>query len=292
MREKAQKKSLPAVAVLNLHGIIGAQTGSGWPGAGKKAINLANMRKQIDEAFGLKKLEAVFLSVNSPGGSPVQSDLITEYIISKGKDKSVPIYSFVEDVAASGGYWLACAGQKIFVSTSSVVGSIGVIAATFGLHEVIGRLGIERRVLTAGTNKLMYDPFRPVQEKDVAILQNLLNQIHVNFKSHVEKCRGNRLIDDRERLFNGEIWVGRQAVELGLADDVHSVDTFIRSEYGGEDKIRTVFVKSAGSKIQELFGASNVSSSLYNVDQLLMSQRLSVVENALLYDADNFLNKH
>ncbi len=117
---------------------------------------------------------------------------------------------------------------SIISSSSSVVGSIGVITATFGLHEAIGRLGVERRVLTAGANKLMYDPFRPVNEKDVAILQNLLNRLHENFKSHVNNSRGDRLVGDRDRLFSGEVWSGREAVELGLADGVHSVDSFIR----------------------------------------------------------------
>ena len=113
-------------------------------------------------------------------------------------------------------------------SYSSVVGSIGVIAASFGLHEAIGKLGIERRVLTAGKKKLMYDPFRPVNEADVAVIQNLLNEIHRNFKAHVEKNRGGRLVGDRDKLFSGEVWVGQQAVDLGLADGLHTVDSFIR----------------------------------------------------------------
>lgn len=161
----------PVVSVIKLHGLIAPKTGRSF---GQNSLNIETLKPIIDKAFEPKRLRAVFLSINSPGGQPVQCELISSYIGDRVREKKVPIYSFVEDVAASGGYWLACCGDKIFVSRASIVGSIGVISGNFGFHEIIGKWGIERRLFTAGDNKSFLDPFKPMRESDMERTQRLL----------------------------------------------------------------------------------------------------------------------
>ena len=165
------ERKKPVVSVIKLHGLIAPKSGRSL---GQNRLNLETLKPIIDKAFAPKRLKAIFLSINSPGGQPVQCELISSYIGDKVKEKKVPIYSFVEDVAASGGYWLACCGDTIFVSRASIVGSIGVISGNFGFHEVIGKWGIERRLFTAGDKKSFLDPFKPMREEDVERNQRLL----------------------------------------------------------------------------------------------------------------------
>jgi len=221
-------KSGPTVAVLRLAGVIT----SGGRGS---ALNDAGLEPLIEKAFTRGKPSAVALALNSPGGSPAQSSLIGARIRRLATEKNVPVYAFIEDVAASGGYWLACAADEIWVDETSVVGSIGVISASFGFQDLIARHGIERRVHTAGKSKSMLDPFQPEKTGDVARLTALQEQIHARFIAHVKARRGARLAPDQE-LFNGDIWVGAEAVTVGLADGVGHLVPKMQEIFG--DRIR------------------------------------------------------
>lgn len=223
-------KSPPLVSVIRLQGVIA----SGRSAAG---LNDAALAPVIERAFRKGRPKAVALAVNSPGGSPVQSSLIAARIRRLAEERKIPVHAFVEDVAASGGYWLACAGDDIWVDDNSVVGSIGVISSGFGFPEFLSRHGIERRVHTAGTSKSFLDPFRPEKPEDVARLRGILEPIHDSFKSHVRARRGARLARDRN-LFNGDVWVGRQAVAPGLVDGIGHLVPKLKELYG--PKVRLV----------------------------------------------------
>ena len=218
----------PMVAVLRLSGAIAAGQRGGL-------LNDATMAPHIERAFSRGKPKAVALVINSPGGSPVQSSLIAARIRRLAEEKEIPVHAFVEDVAASGGYWLACAADEIWADDSSILGSIGVISASFGFHELIGRWGIERRVHTAGTDKSMLDPFRPERESDIERLKTIQATIHDSFIAHVKSRRGARLTEDRD-LFTGEFWTGDRAVELGLADGIAHLKPKMKELFG--DKTR------------------------------------------------------
>lgn len=219
------------MAVIRLAGAIGS---AGRFGSGMSDEQLAPL---IDRAFHAGSPAAVAIVVNSPGGSPVQSALIGARIRRLAEERKIPVHAFVEDVAASGGYWLACAADDIFVDESSVVGSIGVISASFGFVDLMARQGVERRVHTAGRSKSLGDPFQPETEADVARLRGLMEPIHRNFIAHVQARRGMRLATDAT-LFEGDIWVGRAAVDLGLADGVGHLVPKLKEIYG--DKVRLV----------------------------------------------------
>jgi serine protease SohB len=224
----------PTVAVLRLSGVIGV----GGPVPLRGNLTMSGLAGTIERAFALKHLSAVALAVNSPGGSPVQSALIAKRIRDLARERDVPVIAFVEDIAASGGYWLACAGDEIFADPSSIVGSIGVISAGFGFPQLLGKLGIERRVYTTAPHKGMLDPFRPEQPDEVALLLELQQDIFEIFKAQVRERRGRRLRADEARLFSGEVWSGRRGVELGLVDGVGDMRTVLRQRFG--DKVRLV----------------------------------------------------
>lgn len=218
----------PLVAVVRLQGAIG--------GAGRGAgLSDAGLAPVIERAFRRKKPVAVALAINSPGGSPVQSALIGARIRRLAAETGVPVHGFVEDMAASGGYWLACAADRIWADDSSVLGSIGVISAGFGFQDLIARHGIERRVHTAGAHKSTLDPFRAETSEDVERLNRVLLPIHEAFKHHVITTRGDRLAQGRD-LFTGEFWAGREAVELGLADGIAHLVPKMKELFG--DKVR------------------------------------------------------
>lgn len=189
----------------------------------------------IERAFRKGKPLAVALSINSPGGSPVQSSLIAARIRRLADETDIPVHAFVEDVAASGGYWLACAADQIWADDSSILGSIGVISAGFGFQDLIGKMGIERRVHTAGRSKSTLDPFRAEKPEDVERLRNVLEPIHQAFKEHVNARRGSRL-SQAEDLFTGQFWAGRESVQLGLADGIAHLVPKMKQLYG--DKLR------------------------------------------------------
>ena len=224
----------PRVSVIRLHGVIMEGRG-GLAGSG--VINLENTRKQIDKAFSPNRLQAVLLNINSPGGTPVQSDLVSAYIREKAEKHNVPVLVFVEDLAASGGYWLACTGSEIYAAPCSIVGSIGVISQGFGFHQLIEKYGIERRTYTAGENKSINDPFQPVKEKDVEIIRNIQGKMHKEFIKHVKTSRGERLKGDDKLLFNGEFWTAETALELGLIDGVDHMETFIARKWGSDVRV-------------------------------------------------------
>ncbi|WP_134679486.1 S49 family peptidase [Paracoccus ravus] len=221
----------PRVAVIRLQGVIGA-------GARGASLSDAALAALFERAFKRRKPAAVALVINSPGGSPVQSSLIGARIRRLAEEQKVPVHAFVEDVAASGGYWLASSADFIWADDSSVLGSIGVISAGFGFAELIARHGIERRVHTAGQSKSMLDPFRPEKPEDVERLNRLLLPIHAAFKEQVLARRKDRLAEGRD-LFNGEIWTGREAVELGLADGIAHLVPKMRELYGSKVRFLT-----------------------------------------------------
>ncbi|MEQ6248926.1 S49 family peptidase [Sulfitobacter sp. HNIBRBA3233] len=248
-------KKQPTVAVIRLSGVIGA--------TGRGVLSDATLGPVIEKAFSKGKPAAVALEINSPGGSPVQSSLIGARIRRLAEEKEIPVIAFVEDVAASGGYWLAAAADEIYADPSSVVGSIGVISAGFGLHELIGRYGIERRVYTAGQSKSMLDPFRPAKDEDIERLKELLEDIHVNFKDHVTARRSGKLPEDRD-LFTGEIWLARRATELGLIDGIGHLKPHLKDRFGDKVKFRRYGIKKG---LLSRFGARIVADALGAVEE-------------------------
>jgi serine protease SohB len=221
----------PFVPAVRLSGVIGSV---GWRGAG---LTLAALERVLDRAFAAKAAPAVALLVNSPGGSPVQSSLIAQRVRVLAEEKNKPVLAFVEDIAASGGYWLACAADEIFVDAASIVGSIGVITAGFGFPEALHRLGVERRVHATGERKGMLDPFQPERPDDLAMLRELQQGIFDGFKAHVRARRGGRLRGDDTTLFDGRVWTGVQAVQLGLADELGEARSVVRKRFGPEVRL-------------------------------------------------------
>lgn len=220
------KNRPPQVSVISFNGVISS---SGRFGQG---VNMAAYAGLIKHAFDLGRLKAVALIVNSPGGSPVQSTLIYKRIRALADEKGIPVVAFAEDVAASGGYMLALAADEIYADDSSIVGSIGVVSAGFGFDKAIEKLGIERRIHTAGENKSTLDPFRPEDPKDVERLETVQKSVHDKFISMVKERRGDRLKGDDKSLFTGEFWVGGEAVELGLIDGIDDIRSVMRKRFG------------------------------------------------------------
>lgn len=233
----------------------------GTIGTGTRSLNDEALAPLIEKAFKLKPA-AVALVINSPGGSAVQSSLIAARIRRLADEKTVPVHAFVEDVAASGGYWLACAADDIWVDESSLVGSIGVIFASFGFPELMARQGVERRVVTAGKSKSFADPFLPQKAEDIERLKALQTPIHQAFIDHVRRARGKRLSDTAD-LFNADIWVGRQSADLGLTDGVAHLVPKLKSLYG--DKVRLVPLGRKRSLFQR-FGLSLIDETLGAVE--------------------------
>jgi signal peptide peptidase SppA len=224
----------PLVTVLPLRGVIGGR------GPFSQGLSLERLAKLIEAAFKPKGLAAVALVINSPGGSPVQSSLIARRIRDLAEEKKVPVFAFVEDVAASGGYWLACAADEIWVDDSSIVGSIGVVSSGFGFQDLIARIGVERRVHTAGTRKAILDPFQPERPEDVAKLEELQREIHASFIAHIRSRRGGRLTADDATLFSGEFWTGAQGRVLGLADGIGHSHAVLRAKFGPKLRLHQV----------------------------------------------------
>jgi signal peptide peptidase SppA len=216
----------PVVAVVKLHGVI---TPSPSPLAARGTININTVEQALVKAFDHERLKAVALAINSPGGAPTQSALVSERIRELADRKKVPVIAFCEDVAASGGYWLACAADEIYAHSSSLVGSIGVVTAGFGLNGLLERFGVERRVYTAGTHKVRLDPFQQEKDEDVEWLKGLQAQLHDQFVSWVKTRRGDRL--NGEDLFTGEVWTGARAKEIGLVDGVGNLRAVLSERY-------------------------------------------------------------
>ncbi len=228
------KEPPPVVNVLRLAGVIGG------PGRFRRGLNLASQAQLIERAFKTPRLSAVALAVNSPGGSPVQSALIGDRIRALAEEKEVPVIAFAEDVAASGGYWLACAADEIYAHDSSIIGSIGVISAGFGFSELLSRIGVERRLHTAGERKSMLDPFRAEQPEDIERLKTIQEDVHGGFKDYVRARRGGRLKGEDKELFSGEFWTGRRALELGLIDGLGDLRQVMRARFGEKVRLRVI----------------------------------------------------
>ncbi|RZO35774.1 MAG: S49 family peptidase [Rhodospirillaceae bacterium] len=228
----------PVVGVLRLDGVIGRSAGPG-----RQGLSLASHERTIAKLFERANLKAVALVINSPGGSPVQSALIAQRIRDLAAEKKLPLISFCEDVAASGGYWLACAGDEIFADANSIVGSIGVISAGFGFPDLIERFGIERRVYATGQRKGMLDPFQDEKSGDVDRLRELHEDIFENFKTHVRDRRGDRLKAAEDTLFTGDIWTGNQALEAGLIDGLAEMRSEMRRRFGDKVKFQHAEVR-------------------------------------------------
>jgi signal peptide peptidase SppA len=241
----------PRVSVIRLAGSIGT--------GGARALTDAGLAPLIEAAFRGHPA-AVALEINSPGGSAVQSSLIAARIRRLAEEKRVPVLAFVEDVAASGGYWLASAADEIWCDAGSMLGSIGVISAGFGFQDLIAKVGVERRVHTAGRSKALLDPFRPERPEDVARLDRWLGQLHEVFIAQVRARRGPRLADDPD-LFTGEIWIGRHAVEKGLADGIGHLVPTLKARFGDKVRLRRlvprrpVLARLGFSVAEEAFGA-------------------------------------
>lgn len=216
----------PLVAVIRLEGVIasGGRIGS-------ESLSDRSTAQRIERAFSRGRPVAVALAINSPGGSPTQSALIASRIRRLADEKGIRVFAFCEDVAASGGYWLATAADEIYADANSILGSIGVISAGFGLHEFIGRYGIERRVHTAGEDKSLLDPFRPERDRDIERLKSLQTLIHQNFKDQVTSRRAGRLAEGKD-LFTGDVFVGHEAVDAGLADGLGHLVPVMKEKYG------------------------------------------------------------
>jgi serine protease SohB len=221
-------RGLPVVPVVRLAGVIGFSTPL------KPGLTLATVARALDRAFNMRTARAVVLLINSPGGSPVQSHLIYRRIRQLAAESARPVIAFAEDVAASGGYMIACAADEIFCDPSSIVGSIGVVGGSFGFPKLMDKLGIERRLYTSGEHKAMLDPFLPENPQDVERLQALQRDIHQEFIELVKRSRGARLRGPEKTLFSGEYWTGGKAIELGLADGIGDLRATLRARFGDD----------------------------------------------------------
>ncbi len=251
------------VNILNLEGVIGAVNF-------KQGLTLSHLNKHLEQAFEGKNVKAVVLNINSPGGSPVQSELIAKRISQLSKKSSIPIISFVEDIAASGGYWIACAAPEIIVADNSIIGSLGVRFSGFGFNKAIDRLGIDRRVYTKGGNKALLDSFLPERKEDIDIILNVQEDIYNNFKNHVNHSRNGKLKFEGEEAFTGAIWSGKQAVENGLADKIGDLYSEIEARFGKKINIRIVNQEKSWikRKLSMMLDSITQSISSYSVDSL------------------------
>ncbi|MBR0959074.1 S49 family peptidase [Bradyrhizobium japonicum] len=234
------------VPVVRLSGVIGAVTPL------RPGLTLAGVARVLERAFSYRHAKAVALVINSPGGSPVQSRQIYLRIKQLAAEKKLPVLVFVEDVAASGGYMIACAGDEIICDPSSILGSIGVVGGSFGFQEAIKRLGIERRLYTAGEHKAMLDPFLPENPDDVVRLKAIQREIHQIFISLVKESRGARLKGADDALFTGEYWAGESAISLGLADGIGDLRSTLRARYG--EKVLTPVIAQPTGLLSGLLG--------------------------------------
>ena len=246
-------KKKPIVPVVRLGGVIAA-SGSGM----RRGISLETVEPQLKKAFSIRRAKAVALIINSPGGSPVQSSLIGRRIRDLAKRADVPVLAFCEDVAASGGYWLAASADEIFVDPASIIGSIGVVSAGFGFDKAIKKIGVDRRVHTAGESKMILDPFQPEQSEEVVRLKALQAEIHAQFIAHIENRRGAKLKGDRSELFSGAFWTGETAVKLGLVDAVGEIRQTINSRFGDDTELMMIEPKR---KLLP-FGLTNLSGQM------------------------------
>ena len=263
----------PVVPVVRFSGVIGFSTPL------RPGLTLASVAKPLDRAFAWPRARAVALLINSPGGSAVQSHLIFQRIRQLSAEKKVPVVAFVEDVAASGGYMIACAADEIVADPSSIVGSIGVIGASFGFARLIDKIGVERRIYTAGANKAMLDPFLPENPDHVARLKAIQQDIHASFIDLVKSRRGPKLDEADPDLFSGEYWAARKGIEFGLVDRIGDLRTFLRERFG--DTVETPLIAAPRS----LFGRTTPGVGLERMldQQSLADDVVSALEARALW---------
>ena len=247
------RRGRAVVPVVRLSGVIGAVTPL------RQGMTLSGVAKMLERAFSMKNAKAVALLINSPGGSPVQSRQIYLRIRQLAAEKKLPVLVFVEDVAASGGYMIACAGDEIFCDPSSILGSIGVVGGSFGMTELIKKVGIERRLYTAGSHKAMLDPFLPENPDDVERLKSIQREIHAIFIALVKDSRGARLKGAEDELFTGEYWAGETSVSLGLADGIGDLRSTLRARYG--EKVQTPLIAPSSGMLAGLLGRRSPGAS-------------------------------
>ncbi len=242
--KKLLKNSDPKVACINLQGIIGRDSKI------SSGINYENTLPLLEKAFKIKDIKAVAITINSPGGSPVQSELIYNAIKNLSQEKKIPVITFAHDVAASGGYWLLLSGDEIYAHNSSIIGSIGVIFSGFGFVELIKKIGIERRVYTEGKNKSILDPFMPEVKENITILKNAQKDIFESFKDMVRESRGKKLESSlkkigEDKIFSGAFWSGKSAKDLGLIDDIADIREKLQQKFGKKVKIINITTKKS-----------------------------------------------
>jgi signal peptide peptidase SppA len=272
------RRGTAVVPVVRLSGVIGAVTPL------RPGMSLAGIARTLDRAFATKNAKAVALVINSPGGSPVQSRQIYLRIRQLAAEKELPVLVFVEDVAASGGYMLACAGDEIFCDPSSILGSIGVVGGSFGFQELIKKIGVERRLYTAGEHKAMLDPFLPENPDDVARVKALQREIHAIFIALVKQSRGSRLKGADDVLFSGEYWAGETSISLGLADAVGDLRSTLRARYG--DKVVMPVIAPASGMLSGLLGRKSAGAgALTSLDGIagLPDELISALETRAIW---------
>jgi signal peptide peptidase SppA len=272
------RRGVAVVPVVRLSGVIGAVTPL------RPGMSLAGVAKTLERAFATKNAKAVALVINSPGGSPVQSRQIYLRIRQLAAEKKLPVLVFVEDVAASGGYMIACAGDEIFCDPSSILGSIGVVGGAFGFQELIKKIGVERRLYTAGEHKAMLDPFLPENPEDVARVKALQREIHAIFIALVRQSRGGRLKGADDVLFTGEYWAGETSVSLGLADAIGDLRSTLRARYG--DKVLTPVIAPATGMLSGLLGRRSAGAgTLASLDGMagLPDELISALETRAIW---------
>ena len=263
------KKPRSVVPVVRLSGVIASSSQM------RRGLSLEALEPQLKKAFAIRGAKAVALIINSPGGSPVQSALIGKRVRDLARKANVPVLAFCEDVAASGGYWLAASADEIYANAASVVGSIGVVSAGFGFDRAIEKLGVDRRVYTAGTNKMILDPFQAEKDTDVARLKSLQAEIHQQFIAHVTERRGGKLKGDHDDLFSGAFWTGATAMELGLIDGLADCRGFVTERFGDTTDLMTIEPK------KRLFGGVGGLPGM-QASQLVDEAVNVAVERALL----------
>ena len=246
------RKKRAVVPVVRLSGVIASGGGL------RRGISLEAVEPQLKKAFSIRRAKAVALIINSPGGSPVQSALIGQRVRDLARKADVPVLAFCEDVAASGGYWLAASADEIYANAASIIGSIGVVSAGFGFDRAIEKLGVDRRVYTAGERKMILDPFRPEAEEDVARLKSLQAEIHQQFIDHIVERRGGKLKGAHDDLFSGAFWSGATALDLGLIDGLGECRSLVTKRFGEEVDLVTIQPKK---KLFSGFGGLSGSRS-------------------------------
>jgi len=270
LREIATGDRPPVVPVVPLAGVIGRM------GPMRKGLTLEGIAEVLESAFKVKRADTVALVINSPGGSPVQSALIAKRIRHLAELHDKKVIAFCEDVAASGGYWLAAAADEIIVDDNSIVGSIGVISSSLGFVEAIKKIGVERRLHTAGENKSFMDPFLPEKKTDVARLREIQGDMHDSFKDYVRERRGGKLKDD-PKLFSGAFWTGKRAVELGLADGIGELRETLRERFG--ERVKLPLYKQRRGWFARRFGAGVHADAGIWADGLI-----AAVEERMIWD--------